>query len=119
MLATTIAGTGPPRSPRASSASPGSQSRAGVHDQYRQRRVVQRRHKVAIGDLDQVKRIVFLRVKVRTVEGFNDLTKLADGCSAMLATAFGEAGKHTRTGEGYVALPFGLTSEVEMTVELK
>ena len=77
------------------------------------------RIKVAIGDLDQVKRIVFLRVKVRTVEGFNDLTKLSDGCSAMLVTAFGEAGRHTRTGEGYVALPFGLMSEVEMTVELK
>lgn len=77
------------------------------------------RIKVAVGDLDQVKRIVFLRVKVRTVEGFNDLTKLSDGCSAMLVTAFGDAGKHTRTGEGYVALPFGLTSEVEMTIELK
>lgn len=77
------------------------------------------RIKVAVGDLDQVKRIIFLRVKVRTVEGFNDLTKLSDGCSAMLVTAFGDAGKHTRTGEGYVALPFGLTSEVEMTVELK
>jgi enamine deaminase RidA (YjgF/YER057c/UK114 family) len=77
------------------------------------------RIKVAVGDLDQVKRIIFLRVKVRTVEAFNDLTKLADGCSAMLVTAFGEAGKHTRTGEGYVALPFGLTSEIEMTVELK
>ena len=77
------------------------------------------RIKVAVGDLDQVKRIVFLRVKVRTVEGFNDLTKLADGCSSMLVTAFGDAGRHTRTGEGYIALPFGLLSEIEMTVELK
>lgn len=77
------------------------------------------RMKVALGDLEQVKRIVFLRVKVRTVEAFNDLTKLSDGCSSMLVTAFGDAGKHTRTGEGYVALPFGLTAEIEMTVELK
>ena len=77
------------------------------------------RIKVAIGDLDRVKRIVFLRGKVLTVEGFGDLTKLVDSCSSMLVTAFGEAGRHTRTGEGYVALPFNLTSEVEMTVELK
>jgi enamine deaminase RidA (YjgF/YER057c/UK114 family) len=77
------------------------------------------RIKMTIGDLDQVKRIVFLRGKVRTVEGFNDLTKVVDACSSMLVTAFGEAGRHTRTGEGYVALPFGLVAEVEMTVELK
>lgn len=77
------------------------------------------RIKATIGDLDQVKRVVFLRGKVLTTEGFGDLTKLVDGCSAMLVTAFGEAGRHTRTSEGYAALPFNLTSEIELTVELK
>ncbi len=77
------------------------------------------RIRMTIGDLDKVKRIIFLRGKVRTVEGFNDLTKVVDACSSMLVTAFGEAGRHTRTGEGYTALPFGLVAEIEMTVELK
>ena len=77
------------------------------------------RIKQVIGDLDQIKRIVFLRGKVQTVSGFGDLTKVVDACSSLLVTAFGDAGKHTRTSEGYAALPFNLVSEVEITVELK
>lgn len=77
------------------------------------------RIKQAIGDLDQIKRIVFLRGKVQTVAGFGDLSKVVDACSSLLVTAFGDAGRHTRTSEGYVALPFNLVSEVEITVELK
>jgi hypothetical protein len=77
------------------------------------------RIKQTIGDLDQVKRVIFLRGKVHTENGFTDLTKLVDACSALLVTAFGDAGRHTRTSEGYAALPFDLTSEIELTVELK
>jgi enamine deaminase RidA (YjgF/YER057c/UK114 family) len=77
------------------------------------------RIKQAIGDLDQIKRIVFLRGKVQTVSGFGDLPRIVDACSSLLVTAFGDAGRHTRTSEGYAALPFNLVSEVEITVELK
>ncbi len=77
------------------------------------------RIKQVIGDLDQIKRIVFLRGKVQVVSGFGDLTRVVDACSSLLVTAFGDAGKHTRTSEGYAALPFNMVSEVEITVELK
>ena len=77
------------------------------------------RIKQAIGDLDRIKQIVFLRGKVQTVPGFSDLSKVVDACSGLLVTAFGDAGRHTRTSEGYAALPFNLVSEVEITVELK
>lgn len=77
------------------------------------------RIKQTIGDLDQIRRIVFVRGKVQTVSGFGDLPKIVDACSGLLVTAFGDTGKHTRTSEGYAALPFNLVSEVEITVELK
>ena len=77
------------------------------------------RIKQTTGDLNQIKRVVFMRGKVQTVSGFGDLTKIVDACSSLLVAAFGDAGKHTRTSEGYAALPFNMVSEVEITVELK
>lgn len=77
------------------------------------------RIKQAVGDLGRVKRIVSVKGKVWTQEGFTDSTKITDGCSAFLVAVFGEAGKHVRTTEGMASLPFGLTLEVDMLVELR
>ncbi len=41
------------------------------------------RIKRVIGDLDQIKRIVFLRGKVQVVSGFGDLTRVVDACSSL------------------------------------
>jgi enamine deaminase RidA (YjgF/YER057c/UK114 family) len=76
------------------------------------------RIKQAVGDLGRVKRIVAMKGKIWTQEGFTDSAKITDGCSSFLGDVFGEAGKHTRTTEGMTSLPFGLTLEVDMLVEL-
>ena len=74
--------------------------------------------KLALGDLDKVKRIVNVRGKTLAQEGFTDHTKVTDACSAFFVEVFGEAGKHTRTSEGLSSAPFGVTFEVDVLVEL-
>lgn len=76
------------------------------------------RIKLAVGDLGRVKRIVSVKGKIWTQEGYTDSTKVTDGCSAFLVEVFGDAGKHVRTTEGMASLPFGVTLEVDMLVEL-
>jgi enamine deaminase RidA (YjgF/YER057c/UK114 family) len=77
------------------------------------------RLKLALGDLDRVKRIVNVRGKTWAQDGFTDHTKITDGCSAFFVEVFGDAGKHTRTSEGLGSAPFGVTFEVDVVVELK
>jgi len=77
------------------------------------------RLKLVLGDLDQVKRIVYVRGKVYSQADFSDQTKITDACSGLYVSVFGEAGRHARTTEGIVASPFGVAVEVETFVELK
>lgn len=73
-----------------------------------------------LGDLDRVKRIAFVKGKIWTQPGFSGHTAIVDGCSAFLVYVFGEeVGKHARTSDGLVSLPFNVTMEVEMIVERK
>jgi enamine deaminase RidA (YjgF/YER057c/UK114 family) len=76
------------------------------------------RLKLVLGDLNRVKRIVFVKGKVLAQADFTDHTKIIDGCSAFLVEVFGEAGKHARTTDGIISAPFGVTVEVETIVEL-
>jgi hypothetical protein len=77
------------------------------------------RVKQAVGDLDKVARVVFVRGKVFAQDGFADHGKVVDACSGLMVQAFGDAGKHTRTSEGYTSMPFNLTTEFETLFELK
>ena len=77
------------------------------------------RLKLVLGDLDRVKRVVYVRSKILSQPDFTDQTKVADACSAIYVSAFGEQGRHARTTEGIIAGPFGVTVEVETFVELK
>lgn len=78
------------------------------------------RMKLVLGDLDRVKRIVYVKGKILSQPDFADQTKITDACSSLFVTVFGDAvGKHARTTEGIVAGPFGVTVEVETFVELK
>ncbi len=77
------------------------------------------RLKLVVGDLDRVKRIVFVKGKVLAQPDFVEHTKIVDGCSALFNEVFGEAGKHARTSDGVASQPFGVTVEVETIVELK
>lgn len=65
------------------------------------------------GDLGRVRRILRIGVFVNATPEFGDHPKVADGASAVMKTAFGEAGLHTRAAVGCSSLPRGVAVEVE------
>ena len=74
--------------------------------------------KQEIGDLDRVKRVVKLLGMVNAVPEFTDQPKVINGASDLLVAAFGEAGRHARSAVGMGSLPFDITVEIEMIVEV-
>ncbi len=72
----------------------------------------------AVGDLDQVKRIVKLTVFVNSEAGFKDHPQVANGVSDLICDVFGEAGVHVRAAVGCVSLPGNAAVEVEMIAEI-
>ena len=75
--------------------------------------------KDAIGELDKVKRVVKLLGMVNCTEDFKDSPKVINGCSDLLVTIFGEAGKHSRSAVGMQALPNQIPVEIEMILEIR
>lgn len=71
------------------------------------------------GDLDRIARVARIGVFVHATPAFGDHPKVANGASAVMATAFGDAGKHARAAVGCVSLPFGVAVEVEATAQLR
>ncbi len=74
--------------------------------------------KDTIGDLNKVKRVVKLLGMVNCTEDFKDSPKVINGCSDLLVTIFGEAGKHARSAVGMQALPNQIPVEIEMILEI-
>jgi enamine deaminase RidA (YjgF/YER057c/UK114 family) len=74
--------------------------------------------KEAIGDLDRVKRFVKLLGFVNSGERFTEQPKVIDGASQLIVDIFGERGQHARSAVGMYELPFGISVEIEMIVEL-
>jgi len=54
----------------------------------------------------------------RLIEDFKDSPKVINGCSDLLVTIFGEAGKHARSAVGMQALPNQIPVEIEMILEI-
>lgn len=75
--------------------------------------------KAEIGDLDRVKRIVKLLGMVNSAPDFGDQPKVIDGASNLLVALFGDRGRHARSAVGMGALPFGISVEIEMIVEVE
>jgi enamine deaminase RidA (YjgF/YER057c/UK114 family) len=71
-----------------------------------------------VGSLDKINRIVKVNGYVRSAYGFNEQHKVLNGASDLLEQLFGERGKHARTAVGVNELPFGISVEVEMIVEI-
>ncbi len=65
------------------------------------------------GDLDRVKQVVKLTGFVSATADFTDHPKVVDAASALMAAAFGEAGRHARAAVGCSSLPLGAPVEVE------
>ena len=74
--------------------------------------------RLALGDLDRVKRCAKLTVFVNSDDGFSDQPKVANGASDLLVEVFGDAGKHTRSAVGVNVLPLNVAVEVEGIFEI-
>ena len=71
-----------------------------------------------LGSLDKVTRIVKVLGMVNCAPGFNNTHAVIDGCSTLLLDVFGDAGKHARSAVGQAELPFDISVEIEMVVEV-
>lgn len=68
----------------------------------------------AVGSLDNVDRILFVRGFVHVEGGFQNQSRILDEVSRLLVAIFGERGCHARSAVGVVGLPGGGTLEVEI-----
>jgi len=72
-----------------------------------------------LGSLDRVKRVVKVLGMVNSDPSFGDQPKVINGCSDLFVEVFGEAGKHSRSAVGFVALPNQIAVEIECTMEVE
>ncbi len=64
------------------------------------------------GDLDRVERCLQLQGFVASADTFTDQPKVMNGASDLIATVFGDAGKHARVAVGVNTLPLNTCVEV-------
>lgn len=74
--------------------------------------------KDAVGSLDKVSRVVKVLGMVNSAPEFGDQPKVINGCSDLFVEVFGDAGYHTRSAVGFVALPNQIAVEIEATFEI-
>lgn len=78
------------------------------------------RLKTYLGDLNKVKKIIFVKGKIVTQQDFINHTAIVDGCSGLLVNVFGaDIGKHARATDGVYSLPLNVTLEIELIAEKK
>jgi enamine deaminase RidA (YjgF/YER057c/UK114 family) len=75
--------------------------------------------KDALGTLDRVTRVVKVLGMVNSAPDFGDQPKVINGCSDLMVEVFGDAGRHTRSAVGFVALPGQIAVEIEATFEVE
>jgi len=75
--------------------------------------------KMAIGDLNRVKRIVKVLGLVNSSPDFTQQPLVMNGFSNLMVEVFGDKGRHARSAVGVNALPNNFAVEIEMIVELK
>ena len=75
--------------------------------------------KQEIGELSRVKRIVRVFGMVNVADGFNQTPAVINGCSQLLIDLWGDNGRHARAAVGMAELPFDISVEIEMVVELQ
>ena len=72
----------------------------------------------ALGSLDRVRRVVKVLGMVQCADDFTEHPRVINGFSDLMVEIFGEAGRHARSAVGMGSLPFGITVEVEMILEV-
>lgn len=71
------------------------------------------------GNLDNVKKVVMIRCYVNSASTFYDHPFVANGCSDLLVSVFGEeVGHHARCAFGVAQLPFNSAVEIEAQIEV-
>jgi enamine deaminase RidA (YjgF/YER057c/UK114 family) len=73
---------------------------------------------LALGDLNNIKRIVKLLVLVNSAPHFTEQHLVANGASELFVQVFGEKGPHARSAFGVAQIPLGACVEVELVAEL-
>jgi enamine deaminase RidA (YjgF/YER057c/UK114 family) len=74
----------------------------------------------AIGDLDNVERIVKVMSLVNSAPDYTEQHMVTNGCSELLLEVFGaERGAHARSAFGVAQIPLGACVEIEMIVQVK
>jgi enamine deaminase RidA (YjgF/YER057c/UK114 family) len=72
----------------------------------------------AVGDLNQIKRIVKLMVLVNSTPAFTEQHLVANGASELLGEVFGDIGMHVRSAFGVAQVPFGSCVEIDLIAEV-
>jgi enamine deaminase RidA (YjgF/YER057c/UK114 family) len=75
--------------------------------------------KAAVGNLDNVKRIVKVMSLVNSSPAFTEQHLVTNGCSELLAEVFGPAGQHARSAFGVAQIPLGACVEIELIAEVE
>lgn len=76
--------------------------------------------KAALGDLDQIKRLVKLGAFVNAAADFTDHPKVVNGASDFMLEVLGEdKGRHVRFAVGSSSLPSNTSVEIEAVFEIK
>jgi enamine deaminase RidA (YjgF/YER057c/UK114 family) len=73
----------------------------------------------AVGDLDQVARIVKLMSLVNSTPTFTEHHLVTNGASELLGEVFGAAGAHARSAFGVAQIPLGACVEIELIAEVR
>jgi enamine deaminase RidA (YjgF/YER057c/UK114 family) len=74
--------------------------------------------KGALGDLDQVKRVLRLGGFINSAPGFTEGAMVMNGASDLMVEVFGDSGRHARSTVGVSALPADAAVEVEGLFEV-
>jgi enamine deaminase RidA (YjgF/YER057c/UK114 family) len=70
------------------------------------------------GDLDRVKRVVKLNGFVNVTPDFDPIPQVMNGCSDLIVSVFGDAGRHARSAVGMANLPLNYAVEVDGLFEI-
>ncbi|HEX6708589.1 MAG TPA: RidA family protein [Albitalea sp.] len=72
----------------------------------------------AVGDLNQVERIVKVMSLVNSTPTFTEQHLVTNGCSELLAEVFGDKGAHARSAFGVAQIPMGACVEIELIAQV-
>ncbi|MEI7652352.1 MAG: RidA family protein [Verrucomicrobiota bacterium] len=75
--------------------------------------------KAALGSLDRISRVVMVNGFVNGIDDFSDSPKVLNGASEFLLQVFGDTGKHARAAVSVNGLPFGVSVEVQIVLEIR